>query len=369
MSLIPSESYSFPDHFTRTVTYSNNPKKKAASVSEPELAPKKSFFFRGRNSSPQTHKKKAPRLAALPDPIEESFLEQAPVPEPRENFIAEEMAPLPPEEFLSVLPPPLVAPNEDFAPNGKVEAPQEPQENDVPPMPKPARPEPFIRKSPIPRGLKIKPRWNMRATPSVSVPTSSAPVNGEPRIVPVVEPAQPTIISMKPAILPPPEPSMPEPASSQVVDAPTLDLMQILFAHAAQAVPPPEPPKPAPVARARPVRRDVPRKVPRPPAPAPVGPTENREFDFACSTADIDEQPKKPRRSAKFRRFIFCESIAVGVLIPLAILGFSRVFTNSAVILLIDLFTIAAAVTAAVIPILFFAVAPTLPRDESGNRL
>ena len=51
MSLIPSESYSFPDHFTQTVTYSSNPKrKKAEPLAEPEAPRKKGFFLPFRKS-------------------------------------------------------------------------------------------------------------------------------------------------------------------------------------------------------------------------------------------------------------------------------------------------------------------------------
>jgi hypothetical protein len=378
MSLIPSESYSFPDHFTRTVTYSNTPKKKAAPA-EPEPVAKKSFFFRARNSAPK-REKKPPRLTALPDPVVENFFEESvspPSPEP--DFIPEETVPPSAQEFLSVLPDPIPSVTEDSKPNGEFEQ-APPPDVDVPISPRPVRPEPLIKKCAVPRNLKPKPRWNSRGVPFVPVAAQQPPAANEIEapIAPIVERApEPAVVSMKPTVvpaepiapIPPPLTAEAPPAHAQVVNAPTPDLMQILFAHAAKAAPQvqPEPPKPTPAARPRPARREIPTMVPR---PAPVVPTTvNREFDFNAPAEEMNEPATKSRRSSKLRRFVFCESIVIGALIPLAILGFSRVFTNSAVVLLLDLLTIAAAVTSAVIPILFFAVAPTLPRDESGNRL
>ena len=106
---------------------------------------------------------------------------------------------------------------------------------------------------------------------------------------------------------------------------------------------------------------------PRPvaPAPRPV----NHEFNFEMPFSDTESYAQKGRRSNKFTRFIFCESVTLAVFLPLAILGFCRVFSDPILVLLINILTIAAAVTAALIPILFFALAPTLPRDESMNSL
>ena len=72
----------------------------------------------------------------------------------------------------------------------------------------------------------------------------------------------------------------------------------------------------------------------------------------------------KRRRKAKFRRFIVCESVAVGVLLPLAILGLSHRPENAALLWIMNISTIASAVAAALIPILFFAFTPTLPEIE-----
>ena len=70
------------------------------------------------------------------------------------------------------------------------------------------------------------------------------------------------------------------------------------------------------------------------------------------------------RRQMKFRRFIACEVAALVVLVPLVILGLTRSITSPALHWLMNLFTIAAAISAAVIPIVFYAFTPTLPEIE-----
>ena len=72
----------------------------------------------------------------------------------------------------------------------------------------------------------------------------------------------------------------------------------------------------------------------------------------------------KRRRKAKMRRFIACESVALAVLLPLAILGLARHPDNVALVWIMNILTIASAVAAALIPILFFAITPTLPEIE-----
>ncbi len=72
----------------------------------------------------------------------------------------------------------------------------------------------------------------------------------------------------------------------------------------------------------------------------------------------------KRRRKAKMRRFIACESAALAVLLLLAILGVSRHPDNVALVWIMNILTIASAVAAALIPILFFALTPTLPESE-----
>src|SRR5438270_3805355 len=81
MSLIPSESYSFPDHFTKTVTPSRKPKEEPApEIEEPgpenEIVPmppaaKQNGESSHHQSLPTLFKREATReIAAVPNPAE-----------------------------------------------------------------------------------------------------------------------------------------------------------------------------------------------------------------------------------------------------------------------------------------------------------
>ncbi len=374
MSLIPSESYSFPDHFTQTITYKNDPKRKK-SEAVAQLEPRKKGFFLPLRKS-LGRKKTALPSTAIP---EESDAEIFPPLAAPENGFHVPVAPSQvwqPKESLPVAArpqAPCVTPEvgtEKSIPAPIMEPELPPQKRLVPI----ARPASVIRKSPVPPSLKPKPRWNMRAAaPTPPAPTSD---NGGPHVGSANIPEQ-KITPTKPAQPAPPPRVVQSPSlnpiqvpPARVVESPPPDLMQVLFAHAGQApAPPPESAMPAPRPDARPtLRREMANGArPRPVAPAPV--SVNHEFDFEVPFSDTEPYAQKRRRSSKFTRFIFCESLTLAVFLPLAILGFCRVFSDPVLVLLINILTIAAAVTAAVIPILFFALAPTLPRDESMNSL
>jgi hypothetical protein len=66
----------------------------------------------------------------------------------------------------------------------------------------------------------------------------------------------------------------------------------------------------------------------------------------------------------KFRRFIACEAAALLILLALVILGLTLNITAPALRWILNIFTIAAAVAVAVIPIVFYAFTPTLPDLE-----
>jgi hypothetical protein len=100
-------------------------------------------------------------------------------------------------------------------------------------------------------------------------------------------------------------------------------------------------------------------ETPRPPA------TSNPQTDFFESFAQTGETAlSKRRRKAKMRRFIVCESAVGAVLLPLAILGLAHHPDSVALVWIMNISTIASAVTAALLPIFFFAFAPTLPEIE-----
>jgi hypothetical protein len=143
------------------------------------------------------------------------------------------------------------------------------------------------------------------------------------------------------------------------------------IARPPRMMPPPQPAtiqNPIPVPPAKPV---APVKPPAPvhaqpvaETPRPVA-TSSPQADFFETFAQTGETAlSKRRRKAKMRRFIICESAAGAVLLPLVILGLSYHPTNGALAWIINISTISSAVTAALLPIFFFAFTPTLPEIE-----
>jgi hypothetical protein len=338
MSLIPSESYSFPDHFTSTRAASRR-----ATNAEPE--PEEEFI------EPAPEK---PAIVALPNPKPQL----APAPKPRPVVAKENPAPM-----RKVAPPvPNPALRRASAPPPKVP--------ETPP----------VRKIALPPNLKPKVRWNNRApasnpSPAANNGESNGNGNGAEHLPyePLLPPAQ-NVIQMKPAPPvprppremprlekippPPPFPTRPSPVASRPSPA--------AFAPPQKPVPPARPVQP-PVARET-VRPNMPAKAATPPppreAPRPVV-AQNVQADFFEDFAQSGETAlSKRRRKEKMRRFMVCETIAVGVLLPLAFLGLMHRPENAALVWIMNIFTIASAVAAALIPILFFAVTPTLPEIE-----
>lgn len=241
MSLIPSESYSFPDRFTKTVAASRKPKP------EPEPEPEMIEPVRKR-----------PALVALPNP------KPRPVAIPR------------PEKIL--WPPSPLAKSIPFAP--------------PPPLPVAK----LLPKAPPPK------------------PAAFAPSQ---------KPAAPT----RPLPLPP----LPKPMPKR------------------------ENARPVARAQAKPPMRVAPRPV--------IAPDPQADFfqDFAESNETV---VSKRHRKGKMRRFMVCEGIVVGILIPLAILGIAFHPESAALRWILNIFTISVAVAAAIVPIIFFAATPTLPEIE-----
>src|SRR6266568_722514 len=172
---------------------------------------------------------------------------------------------------------------------------------------------------------------------------SRKPKNAEP------EPAPPEARRKKPSIVALPNPK-PQPAPAAIRENPEPGRTQ---ARAPA-------PKPVPVAKVpRPAQAPTVFENPRPVAAS------NPQADFFETFAQSGETALSKRRDkAKMRRFIVCESAAVTVLLPLVILGLSHRPDNVALVWVLNIFTIASAVVAALIPILFFALTPTLPEIE-----
>jgi hypothetical protein len=264
MSLIPSESYSFPDHFTRTVVPSRKPKNEQPGPASVE---------RGR---------KRPAIVPLPNP--------------------------PARPAPGIRPPPR-------------------------------SPEAPARKIHLPPTLKPKIRWNARA-PAMD-PAQIA--DNYPERIPYAAPAYPAenVIPMKPAkvarprIMPPPHP-------------------EVVWNSA------PEPPVKVtgPVKTAKPVPAPPVHEKPRAIA------VRNPQAAFFEMLQTADSALSKRPRKMKFRRFIVCESAALAVLLSLAIVGLLAPPTNVDLGWILDILTIASAVAAALIPILFYVVTPTLPEIE-----
>src|SRR6266404_8921221 len=262
MSLIPSESYNFPDHFTRTVVPSRKQKNET-----PEQEPL------------ETRRKRS-AVVPLPDP--------------------------------------------------EVRPPTAPQINL----------EPIRSKTPVPApNPALRRRWNTRA-PAMDHPSLTSE-NGTASVVPIMAarnliPINPTRVARPPRVMPPPQASVVQ----NFAPGPLLKPI-------------------APVKTAAPAQM---RSVPAKPRPTAVS---NPQAGFFAMFAQTGETAlPNQRRKMKFRRFIVCESAALGALLALAIVGLSFQPTNAAVAWIINISAIGSAVTAALIPIIFYALTPTLPEIE-----
>jgi len=291
MSLIPSESYSFPDHFTRTVVPSRKPKNE-----EPEPVPL------------ETRRKKS-AIVPLLDP------EVRPPTAPRLN----------PEPIRSKTP--VAAPNPALRRAG---------------APPPRIPDAPMRKMPLPPTLKPKVRWNTRA-PAMDHP-SLASENGSASVAPIMAarnsiPMNPTRVARPPRVMPPPQ-------ASVVQNFAPGRLPERIAPAQMQSVPA----KPRPVAASNP-QVDFFATLAR-----------TREIAMLAQTREI--ALSNQRQKMKFRRFIVCECAALGTLLPVAIVGLLFHPTNAAAVWIINISAVASAVTAALIPIIFYAFTPTLPEIE-----
>ena len=176
MSLIPSESYSFPDHFTRTISHSRDPGKETSlSPATKSETPRKTSFFLSMRRPVVAGEKNGAQPTANPDSSgEESSL-------PLE---------VPPSQDES--PPVAAAKPGVFQRGNGVSATETPhaagQENGAS-ITAPAR-VPLIKRA-IPPSLKPKPRWNTRAAPPHPTPV---PIDGDSQIGPVDSP-EPSIAS------------------------------------------------------------------------------------------------------------------------------------------------------------------------------
>jgi hypothetical protein len=313
MSLIPSESYSFPDHFTTTVTPARRPKQEKP---EPEKPRKK------------------PTIVALPDPEPEPVVAA----EPEAEVLSEIWEPEAPE--VKAPPPPARVPNPAM------------RRAHAPP---PRIPETPVRKIALPPTLKPKVRWNNRAPvmdPAANRNNNGHNGNGASEIPTAPLPPAQNVIPMKaarPAPAPTPRPPRPAPPRPMMQQAP---------------VQPPAPRKPPPALARTQMRPVQPRPAPAPAKPAPPTVSNPQADFFETFEEDGYEVASKRRREMKFRRFAACEGIALVILLPLVILGLTLNISVPALRWIMNILTIAAAMAAVVIPIAFYAFTPTLPELE-----
>jgi hypothetical protein len=280
MSLIPSESYSFPDHFSTTVVPSRKPKNERA---ETEVQPARA---------------KRPAIVALPDPEPIAVRQNGPPPVPK-------TPPSPPN-------PALLRAN---APPARV--PQPPARSiSVPP---PSKPKAISQKRAP--GIDPVPLSQNRQNP----PDHAKPVPAAQNVIPMQPVQAPAMVSLQP----------PDAALEYTLPA-------------ADPVPPRMPVRPQP---ARPAPRTFPVQNLQP------------EF-FEILAQNVDGTIAKRRRKMKFHRFLACESAALAVLLPLAIFSLLNHTDNVALRWTMNILTIGSAIVAALIPILFYAITPTLPEIE-----
>jgi hypothetical protein len=104
-------------------------------------------------------------------------------------------------------------------------------------------------------------------------------------------------------------------------------------------------------------------------------PTRTSPGDFIPTTGgnlliriDMSDQNEKlgslRRRRSKVIGFIIAEASAIGVLLLSGTFALSLRLADPALVLSMNIVTVAAAVAVAMIPIIFFAIAPTLPRRK-----
>ena len=101
--------------------------------------------------------------------------------------------------------------------------------------------------------------------------------------------------------------------------------------------------------------------------PAPPIPIAFRQRPLAAATTHATLETNIPnqnraRRRSKLFGFIIAETVAVGVLLLAGVFVLSARPVNSMIMTALNVVMFAAAGSAAVIPILFFAVTPILPR-------
>lgn len=321
MSLIPSESLSFPDDFSRAIT-------RARALSEAKTT---AALLNARS-------KRARVRAVPPAPIEQPQVVPAAMVIPAAKPVATK-TPI----IKASISAPAPAPVKVVAPKPVL----------------PIRPGPVAQLPVVPAPMVI-PAPKPVAT---KLPPIKAPIpNAEPTPAPI------KIQAPKPAM---------------VKAAPNEQLQQRLALQPAPETPQPIKLRPRALAAAPTNGDRLPKEQQLPPQPqrrqgpirlvpkAPIAAHQVPSVPLAIEPAPEDTENERESRTLirihgrrKWKRFILIESIALGVLVPTAASALSHYFVDPVAVLAMNVLTIAAALVAGVVPILFFAIAPTLPRTE-----
>lgn len=361
MSLIPSESHSFPDNYS-PVAWSRKAKRKNLSQARPAIE------VQQRNVVPlpaQTRETKAPPSSSVQSPDEQFFqslgklTEQSATPPPSTAEKMEEPTPSldqnPVAQFFESL--------------GKLaeqnSAPLPEQNGEIAPPPFSPEQGPVTQ---FFQSLEKLAETNAAPLPAPvgeMTPPAPSPVHniGEQFFQPLETPddrnAPPMPTEPAPRRLPiapirrGPRPPV-APVSPENVDEATL-----LTANGrgrARQYRPKTPLRVAkPVSMVPAERAAAP--VVNPPASKSFAQQPHDEFDFADLSTDV-ERERSARRHRKFKRFMLIEIIALVVLIPSAWLVLSRHITSPVLVLLMNILTITAAATMAVVPIVLYGITP-----------
>ena len=292
MSLIPSESHSFPDNYS-PVARSRRSKKCELSPPRPSEKPVE------RN------------VASLAATEETKVISPAPAQPVDEQF------------FQAVI---KIAGSSNVAPPATEQSP----EASAPAVPTPGADEQFFQALIRMAGSNI--------------------------VLPEGEPSPKTI-------LPAPIKRPPRASIAQPLSAADVDEASMLIANGHGRASQYRPRTPVRVAQSRPVKNAT---NGQPGVESPVMSSSfveqpNNDFDFTELVADIR---RRVRRTKKFTRFILIEVFALAILIPSAWLVLSRHVTNPPLVIMLNILTIAAGATMAIVPIIWYAIAPVFSRPR-----
>jgi hypothetical protein len=215
------------------------------------------------------------------------------------------------------------------------------------------------------KNLAAPPTKTRESTPSRPIVRAPAPIERTPA------PIEPTPTSAPIERMPAPVERTPAPvhrAPAPIVRAPDAPPRATAPPVKVSANVRPRGLTPRPAPPAKPAR---PAFVPRQPGSQPKVPKSARheaapaldEFQFDLFPEKTHRRNNRPHRGKLLRFFLF-EGLAALVLAPCAVLILLRYLTDPTLIMVTNIAAIASAIALAIIPIVFFAIGPTLPRGE-----